>query len=63
VTPSFELWLIAVSIGASVVSVIACSCSSAAPYLRERLTNIRLALVLETAVIPCISRRRVQPTR
>ena len=29
--------------------MIACSCSSAAPYLRERLTNIRLALVLETA--------------
>lgn len=81
-TPSFELWLIVVSIGASafggmlgmasgifivpvltvfghvdiriaigasIVSVIACSCSSAAPYLRERLTNIRLALVLETA--------------
>lgn len=37
------------AIGASVVSVIACSCSSAAPFLRERLTNIRLAIVLETA--------------
>jgi len=40
---------IRIAIGASIVSVIACSCSSAAPYLRERLTNIRLALVLETA--------------
>jgi uncharacterized membrane protein YfcA len=40
---------IRIAIGASIVAVIACSCSSAAPYLRERLTNIRLALVLETA--------------
>lgn len=37
------------AIGASVVSVIACSCGSAAPFLRSGLTNIRLALVLETA--------------
>jgi hypothetical protein len=37
------------AIGASIVSVIACSCGSAAPYLRARLTNVRLALVLETA--------------
>jgi uncharacterized membrane protein YfcA len=37
------------AIGASLVSVIACSCSSAAPLLKERLTNIRLAVVLETA--------------
>jgi len=37
------------AIGASLVSVIACSCSSAAPFLKERLTNIRLALVLEIA--------------
>ncbi len=37
------------AIGASIVSVIACSCGSAAPFLRERLTNIRLAIVLETA--------------
>lgn len=36
------------AIGASIVSVIACSCGSAAPFLRERLTNIRLAIVLET---------------
>lgn len=38
-----------VAIGASIVSVIACSCGSAAPFLRERLTNVRLAIVLETA--------------
>jgi uncharacterized membrane protein YfcA len=37
------------AIGASIVSVIACSCSSAAPFLKGRLTNIRLAIVLETA--------------
>ncbi|MFM0001620.1 sulfite exporter TauE/SafE family protein [Paraburkholderia dipogonis] len=38
-----------IAIGASIVSVIACSCGGAAPFLRERLTNVRLALVLETA--------------
>ncbi|MGX5720963.1 sulfite exporter TauE/SafE family protein [Shinella zoogloeoides] len=38
-----------VAIGASIVSVIACSCGSAAPFLEGRLTNIRLAIVLETA--------------
>jgi len=37
------------AIGASIVSVIACSCGSAAPFLNERLTNVRLAIVLETA--------------
>ena len=37
------------SIGASIVSVIACSCGGAAPFLRSRLTNVRLAIVLETA--------------
>lgn len=37
------------AIGASIVSVIACSCGSAAPFLKARLTNVRLALVLETA--------------
>ena len=40
---------IRVAIGASIVSVIACSCASAAPFLESRLTNIRLALVLELA--------------
>jgi uncharacterized protein len=38
-----------VAIGASIISVIACSCASAASFLRERLTNVRLAIVLETA--------------
>ena len=37
------------AIGASLVSVIACSCGSAKPYLKGRLTNIRLAIVLEIA--------------
>ena len=37
------------AIAASIVSVIACSCGSAAPFLRGGLTNIRLAIVLETA--------------
>lgn len=37
------------AIAASLVSVIACSCGSAAPFLRERLTNVRLAIVLEVA--------------
>jgi uncharacterized protein len=37
------------AIGASLISVIACSCGSAAPFLKERLTHIRLAILLETA--------------
>ncbi len=37
------------AVAASLVSVIACSCGSAAPFLRGGLTNIRLAIVLETA--------------
>jgi hypothetical protein len=37
------------AVGASLVSVIACSCGGAAPFLKNRLTNIRLAIVLETA--------------
>ncbi len=38
-----------VAIGASLVSVIACSCGSTASFLKERLTNIRIAIVLEIA--------------
>src|SRR6476646_10128916 len=34
--------------GASIVSVIACSCGSASPFLKGGLVNIRLAIVLET---------------
>lgn len=37
------------AIGASLISVIACSCASAGPFLKERLTNVRLAIVLEVA--------------
>jgi len=37
------------AVGAGIVSVIACSCAAAAPFLEERLTNVRLAIVLETA--------------
>jgi len=33
----------------SIVSVIACSCGSAAPFLENGMTNIRLAIVLEVA--------------
>jgi len=36
------------AIGASLVSVIACSCGSASPFLKAGLVNIRLAVVLET---------------
>ncbi|EDY16352.1 protein of unknown function DUF81 [Chthoniobacter flavus Ellin428] len=35
------------AVGVSLISVIACSCGSAAPFLRGRLTNVRLAVVLE----------------
>jgi uncharacterized membrane protein YfcA len=37
------------AITASIISVIACSCGGAAPFLRRRLTNVRLAIVLEVA--------------
>jgi len=40
---------IRVAIAASLVSVIACSSAGAAPYLRAGLTNLRLAVVLESA--------------
>jgi uncharacterized protein len=37
------------AIAASLVSVIACSCGSASPFLKGGLVNVRLAIVLETA--------------
>ena len=37
------------AVGASIVSVIACSCGSAASFLEGGLTNVRLAVTLETA--------------
>lgn len=36
------------AIGASIVSVIACSCGSASSFLKGGLVNVRLAIVLET---------------
>src|SRR5437764_12786135 len=37
------------AIGASIVSVIATSSGAAAAYVRDRLTNLRVAMVLELA--------------
>src|SRR5437762_12389157 len=37
------------AIGASIVSVIATSSGAAAAYVRERLTNLRVAMLLEIA--------------
>jgi uncharacterized membrane protein YfcA len=37
------------AVAASLVSVIACSCGGAAPFLRRGWTNLRLAIVLEVA--------------
>jgi uncharacterized protein len=48
IVPVLTMWGhvdIRIAIGAS----IACSCGSAAPFLKGRLTNVRLAIVLETA--------------
>ena len=43
-------------IGASIDSVIACSCGSAVSFLEGGLTNVRLAIVPETATTLGISR-------
>src|SRR5712672_2991509 len=37
------------AIGASIVAVIATSSGAAAAYVRERLANLRVAMLLETA--------------
>src|SRR5215212_294418 len=52
VIPALTLWLhidIRYAIGASIVSVIATSSGAAAGYVRERMTNLRVAMVLEIA--------------
>lgn len=52
VIPVLTLWLridIRYAIGASIVSVIATSSGAAAGYVRDRLTNLRVAMVLELA--------------
>ena len=40
---------IRLAVAASIVSVIACSCVSAASFLNSGLTNVRVAIVLEVA--------------
>jgi hypothetical protein len=47
------------AVGASIVSVIACSCGGAAPFLKNRLTNIRLAIVLEIATTKSLRRHPI----
>src|SRR5215470_12417703 len=52
VVPALTLLLgidIRYAIGASIVSVIATSSGAAAAYVRERMTNLRVAMVLELA--------------
>jgi uncharacterized protein len=52
IIPVLTLWLhidIRYAIGASIVSVIATSSGAAATYVRERLANLRVAMVLELA--------------
>src|SRR5690348_2101127 len=52
VVPALTLLLgidIRYAIGASIVSVIATSSGAAAAYVRERMTNLRVAMVLEVA--------------
>lgn len=52
VIPALTLWLhidIRYAIGASIVSVIATSSGAAVSYVRDRLANIRVAMVLELA--------------
>src|SRR6476660_3224739 len=52
VIPALTLLLkidIRYAIGASIVSVIATSSGAASAYVRERMTNLRVAMVLEIA--------------
>lgn len=52
VVPALTLWLgvgLRFAIGASIVSVIATSSGAAAAYVRERMTNLRVAMFLEVA--------------
>ncbi|MDB5291451.1 MAG: hypothetical protein JWL69_2692 [Phycisphaerales bacterium] len=52
VVPALTLWLhmdIRYAVGASIVSVIATSSGAAAAYVREELTNLRVAMLLEIA--------------
>jgi hypothetical protein len=47
------------AIGAGIVSVIACSCGGAAPFLTNGMTNVRLAIVLRDSHDPGLFDRRI----
>jgi uncharacterized membrane protein YfcA len=52
IVPFLTLWMkidVHYAIGASIVSVIATSSGAAAAYVRERMTNLRVAMFLEIA--------------
>src|ERR1700712_4650832 len=52
IVPFLTLWMkidVHYAIGASIISVIATSSGAAAAYVRERMTNLRVAMFLEIA--------------
>ena len=62
VVPVLTLWFkidIRYAIGASIVSVIATSSGAAAAYVRERMTNLRVAMLLEIGTTTGRADRRV----
>ena len=38
-----------INVRVAIISIIACSCGSAASFFKQRLTNVRLAIALEVA--------------
>ncbi|MBM3182757.1 MAG: sulfite exporter TauE/SafE family protein [Chloroflexi bacterium] len=41
-----------VAVGSSLVAIVANSCTAASAYLKTRMTNVRLGLLLETTTVP-----------
>jgi uncharacterized protein len=65
VVPALTLLLhvdIRLAIGASIVSVIATSSGAAAAYVRDRLTNLRVAMFLASPCCASDRRRTLQQT-